>query len=103
MVTPKIQMALSPIAEKSGKVNKEPQAVGSMPLAAWPVGTSTSCFAVNAPPPPRVTKLTTTPAKTATREPDNTLVKLWAFMNEVSHRSKMARQTPVTVMAVGAA
>ena len=73
MVTPKIQMALSPMAEKSGKVSREPQAVGSMPLAAWPVGTSTNCLAVRAPAPLFVKRLTTTPAK----RPRATLTALW--------------------------
>ena len=103
MVAPRIQIALSPMAEKSGKVSSEPHAAGSMPPAACPVGTSTSCLAVKAPAPLMVRRWTTTPANTATSEPERTFVKLWAFMKEVSQSTRMTRQTPVTVIAVGAA
>ena len=103
MVAPKIQMALSPMAEKSGKVSREPHAAGSIPPAACPVGTSTNCLVVSAAAPLLVRRFTTTPANTATSEPERTLVKLWAFMKEVSHSTKMTKHTPVTVIAVGAA
>ena len=71
-----------------------------MPFAAWLVGTATNCLAVSALPPLRVTRCTTTPAKTATSEPDSTFVKLFAFMKSVSHSSKMPKHTDVTSAAV---
>ena len=103
MVAAKIQIVLFPMAEKSGNVNNEPHADGSIPLAAWLVGTSTNCFVVSAPLPLRVIRFTAIPARTAVNEPDNTFVNFWAFMNDVSHKSKMARHTNVTTVAVAEA